>query len=207
MPAEIPHGGSGLDALARESASNAAQAGFLVEGDTDTVSPMPAPHTTRRLITLVPFLALLAGASGSAHAAPNTRLWATVNICDTPKNPDTVGLRASMPGTGSAKVRMYMRFQVEYFVSRTQEWKPVRRGGDSGWVSVGSARFVSRQAGRSFEFSPAAGDILLRGRVRFEWRRGARVVKRAMRRTEGGHTSSAGADPKGYSAAECLIRK
>lgn len=168
---------------------------------------MPVQRTTRRCITLLPILALLAGASAPAHGAPSKRLWATVNVCDTAKNPDTVGLRASMPGTGSSKVRMYMRFQVEYFVSREQEWKPVRRGGDSGWVSVGSGRFVSRQSGRSFEFSPAAGDILLRGRVSFQWRRGKKVIKRATRRTEGGHSSSAGADPKGYSAAECLIRK
>lgn len=169
---------------------------------------MPAQRTTRRFITLVPILAVLAGsAAPAAHAAPSDRLWATVNICDTPKNPDTVGLRASMPGTGSTKVRMYMRFRVEYFVSREQAWKPVRRGGDSGWVFVGSGRFVARQSGRTFEFSPAAGDILLRGRVSYEWRRGTKVIKRATRRTEAGHTSSAGADPKGYSAAECLIRK
>jgi hypothetical protein len=102
---------------------------------------------------------------------------------------------------------MFMRFRVEYFVAREKAWKPVRRGGDSGWVSVGSGRFVARQSGRSFEFSPAAGDILLRGKVSYEWRRGTKVIKKATRRTEGGHTSSAGADPKGYSSAECLIKK
>jgi hypothetical protein len=160
--------------------------------------------------TLITLSFLAAGASlpgGTAQAADSDRLWATVNVCDTVKNPDTVGLRASMPGSGSAKDRMFMRFRVEYFVAREQEWRPVRRGGDSGWVSVGSGRYAARESGRSFEFSPAAGDILLRGRVSYEWRRGKKVVKRAVRRTEPGHESSAGADPKGFSAAECLIRK
>lgn len=168
---------------------------------------MPALRTTRALVTLIFSALLAAGAAAPAQAATTDRLWATVNVCDTAKNPDTIGLRASMPGTGSAKVKMYMRFRVEYFVARDQEWKPVRKGGDSGWVSVGSGKFVARESGRSFEFSPAAGNILLRGRVSYEWRRGKKVIRRAVRRTETGHESSAGADPKGYSAAECLIQK
>lgn len=168
---------------------------------------MPAQRTTHRFVTLVViFFAFAAGAS-PAHAAAKTRLWATVNVCDTEKQPDTIGLRGSMPGNADRKTKMYMRFRVQYFVSRDNAWKQVRKGGDSGWVSVGSGRYVARQSGRSFQFSPAAGNILLRGRVSYEWRRGKKVVKRATRVTEEGHTSSAGADPAGYSAAECLIKK
>ncbi|MBJ7331691.1 MAG: hypothetical protein JHC95_17480 [Solirubrobacteraceae bacterium] len=167
---------------------------------------MPSLRTARAFITLIFFAMAVGLAAAPAQAAKDT-LWATVNICDTPTNPDTIGLRASMPGNGSKKTRMYMRFRVEYFVARDQTWKPVRKGGDSGWVSVGTGKFVARQSGRSFEFSPAAGNILLRGRVSFEWRRGTRVIRRAVRRTEAGHVSSAGADPEGFSSAECLIKK
>lgn len=172
-----------------------------------TVSPMPARRMTRALITPLFLIAALALPGATAQAASKDRLWATVNVCDTEKNPDTIGLRASMPGTGDRKVRMFLRFRVEYFVARDEEWKSVRRGGDSGWISVGSARFVARQSGRSFEFSPTAGNILLRGRVSYEWRRGKKVIKRAVRRTQAGHTSSAGSDPTGFSAAECLIQQ
>ena len=168
---------------------------------------MPALRMTRALITPIFLVAALALPGSSAQAQSKDRLWATVNVCDTAKNPDTIGLRASMPGTGDSKVKMYLRFRVEYYVARDEEWKTVRKGGDSGWISVGSGRFVARQSGRSFEFSPAAGNILLRGRVSYEWRRGKKVVKRAVRRTTAGHTSSAGADPKGFSASECLIQQ
>lgn len=130
-----------------------------------------------------------------------------MNVCDTTANPDAIGIRASMPGTGQKKVRMFMRFRVEYFVASQQAWRAVSKGGDSGWVSVGAASFKARESGRVFEFSPAAGAILLRGRVSYEWRRGARVIRRETRRTEAGHTSSVGADPDGFSAAQCLIRQ
>lgn len=172
---------------------------------------MHALRTTRASITVI-FLAAAAVLPLQASAATKKqekkdRLWATVNVCDTEDNPDTIGLRASMPGTGSSKVRMYMRFRVEYFVARDEEWKLVRKGGDSGWVSVGSGRYVARQSGRSFEFSPSSGDILLRGRVSYKWKRGKKVIKRATRRTEEGHESSAGADPEDFSESECLIRR
>lgn len=174
---------------------------------------MPALRITRAVITPVVLTGLLAlpaaadPATKKERRADNARLWATVNVCDTEDNPDTIGLRASMPGTGSKKVRMYMRFRVEYYVAREDEWRLVRKGGDSGWVSVGSGRYVRRESGRSFEFSPESGNILLRGRVSFQWRRGKKVVKRATRRTADGHESSAGADPEDYSAGECLIAK
>ena len=41
--------------------------------------------------------------------------WATVNVCDTAKQPDTIGIRASMPGTPKG-VRLSMRFRVQYKV-------------------------------------------------------------------------------------------
>src|SRR4051812_4344046 len=51
-----------------------------------------------------------------AHAARynGKRLWATINVCDTARYPDTVGVRASMPGTGTPGEEMFMRFQVQY---------------------------------------------------------------------------------------------
>src|SRR5436190_4806624 len=72
-------------------------------------------------------------------------LWATVNVCDTAENPDTIGVRASMPGSGRSGEQMYVRFRVQYYSRSENRWHNITRGADSGWVAVGSARFRVRQ--------------------------------------------------------------
>jgi hypothetical protein len=135
-------------------------------------------------------------------------LWATINVCDTLARGDTIGIRASMPGTGLRQERMFMRFQVQYLRRSDNRWHNIGRTGDSGFVAVGSARFRARQAGRNFVFRPppAGGSWLLRGAVTFEWRRDGEVVRRARKRTTAGHATRMGADPPGFSAATCEIR-
>jgi hypothetical protein len=145
-----------------------------------------------------------------AHAAdPRTspRLWATVNVCDTERNPDTLGIRASMPGSGRKRESMWMRFRVQYFSQREQLWHNFTvKGTDSGAVRVAShARYKRREAGFLFPFTPEVGDrYVLRGSVEFQWRRGGRVVRRVKELTTGNHKPAV-ADPKGYSAATCEI--
>src|SRR3954452_2937387 len=130
-------------------------------------------------------------------------LWATVNVCDTPASPDTIGIRGSIPGSGVRGESMFMRFQVQYFSRSEKRWHNITEGADSGWVAAGSARYRARQAGWSFRFTPPTngGSHLLRGAVTFEWRKDAKVVRRARKRTTSGHHSAAGADPPNYSAA------
>jgi hypothetical protein len=134
-------------------------------------------------------------------------LWATVNVCDTPQHPDTIGVRASIPGSGVSAERMFMRFQVQYYAASEGAWHNLLSGGDSGWMAVGSATYEARQAGQSFRFQAPSGDgtQTLRGAVTFEWRRGARVVRRARKRTTAGHRDAQGGDPAGYSAAVCEL--
>ncbi|PTL59442.1 hypothetical protein [Paraconexibacter algicola] len=134
-------------------------------------------------------------------------LWATVNVCDTADRPDTIGIRASMPGSGISAERMFMRFQVQFFSRTDNRWHNVGRGGDSGFLAVGSGRYLQRQSGRNFVIkAPTAGGYRLRGAVTFEWRQDGEVVRRARTRTTSGHGNTRGADPKGYSRASCIIR-
>lgn len=144
-----------------------------------------------------------------AHAAKKktTLLWATVNVCDTAKSPDMLGVRGSMPGTGD-KGEMFMRFRVQYYDIEKKAWRAVKDDdADSGFLSAGSSRFKVRQTGATFHFPPPAGGrFRLRGVVDFEWRAKGKVIKRARRITEKGRQSVSGADPAGYSAAECVIR-
>ena len=146
-----------------------------------------------------------------AHAATTDAkyLWATVNLCDTPATPDTVGVRASMPGNGTQQ-KLYMRFEAQWFDQRRNRF--VASGSSSRWMRVGSARFRSTQAGFSFQFGqpPAGTEFTMRGLVNFEWRghRDGRqvVVRRESRLTRGGINGVGGGDPRGSSAATCVIR-
>lgn len=158
--------------------------------------------------TLVCVFALLC----AAPAAAATRTpWATVNVCDTASHPNTIGIRGSMPITTTARpaaAELFMRFQVEY-LANDGSWRALTAGGDSGFIDVGRARGRgTRQAGHSFTVTPPqAGTVYtLRGRVTFDWRaKNGAVVRRARKRTTAGHRSTAGADPAGFSAAECTI--
>ena len=117
-------------------------------------------------------LALAVVALASPVASP--KLWATVNVCDTAAHPDTIGVRAQMPGTGHRGQRMYMRIQVEYLDAATNAWRPVGTQGDSFRFYVGAATHKLRQGGMSFAYNPpASGSTMLRANVTFEWRRGS----------------------------------
>ena len=155
-------------------------------------------------------------ATASAEPAPTVQqsrhLWATVNVCDPADpppdiGPDTIGIRASMPGSRDGREIMFMRFRVQFLKDGDQKWHNVVNGGDSGWQRVGFARYKARQSGRYFRFSPPSGKpaVMLRGKVSFEWRLRGEVVRKAAKLTTAGHKSSAGSFPDGFSAATCTI--
>jgi hypothetical protein len=157
-------------------------------------------------------LALTLLALPAAAEAKTKDLWATVNVCDTAKSPDMMGVRARMPGNGRRQ-RMYMRFTAQYRTGGA--WKVVPGRGRSPWLYAGSALFRNQERGYTFKFDePAAGvSYTMRGLVQYEWRakRGKRghmrtvVVRKATRYTTRGHRS-VGAQPPRYSAARCKIR-
>jgi len=158
------------------------------------------------LLPVAIVLALDAGASARGVARPDLTspsLWATVDVCDTSSQPDTIGIRGSMPGTGDSSERMFMRFSVEYL--HRHVWHPIG-GGSSALVPVGSADAQVRQAGQSFTIAPTRSHgYVLRGVVTYVWRLHARTVATTIRSTTAGHDASAGADPPGYSAGLCSI--
>ena len=160
-----------------------------------------------QIITL--FVALVGSvtAAQAARASDDTRaVWATVNVCDTASAPNTIGIRASMPGSRTGAEVRWMRFVVEYHSKVDDRWHRLAQGGDSGYLRVGKGRRPT-QFGRSLRIEPSAGQpVLLRGRVFFQWRtEGGEILERASARTRKGHRSNAGADPPGYSASTCTI--
>lgn len=151
---------------------------------------------------------LLAGSAGAQRDVPieaSPKLWATVNVCDTAEHPDVIGIRASMPGTGR-RHGLWMRFEVQYRSPADGQWHRIAAGADSGWRRVGTSITRRIESGWNFTFlAPDSGEHVLRGVVSFRWTRAGRTVRRLREITVGGHRSTRGADPPGYSAATCRI--
>src|SRR3954468_23357528 len=126
-------------------------------------------------------IAVLMLALGPATArAREPGPWATVNVCDTAKFPDEIGIRASMPGTPKG-ARLSMRFRVQY--RDGGDWLDVD-GADSGWRAVGVAKGAPVEYGWSFTFQHASEPVTLRGVVRFRWRVGDHLPRQAAEATE-----------------------
>jgi len=161
-----------------------------------------------RLLAAALIALAAAVAAPAAQAKRVKNLWATVNVCDTKKSPNDVGLRARAPGDGT-HAQIYMRFATQY--RSGDAWKPVK-GGRSNWLRAGTSLRRYQEIGYTFGFNaPAAGkSYVTRGLVQFQWRdhrkhhRRRVVVRRAQRYTEAGHPTQE-SEPKGYSAARCTI--
>jgi hypothetical protein len=166
--------------------------------------------SSRRIVpALIATGALVAVAGALARSsltplAKSPERWATVDVCNTPHPPDTIGIRGSMPTDGHPHDAMYIRFQVQSLDATTKQWADLGKSADSGFVLIGAAAYT-RQAGRTFEFKPTPSSYTLRGQVEFEWRRDGHPVHLVSLSTTAGHKSLAGAEPKGFSAASCML--
>jgi hypothetical protein len=130
-------------------------------------------------------------------------LWATIDVCNTAKHPNTVGIRGSMPGDGRAKDRLYMSFRLQYLNTATNVWSDLSTASPA-FVAVGAGG-SARQGGTSFQLVAGRAAVTMRGVVDFQWRRGSKVLLNAARMTTAGHKALAGADPAGYNAATCQV--
>ncbi|HKP90817.1 MAG TPA: hypothetical protein VJT75_12700 [Thermoleophilaceae bacterium] len=140
-------------------------------------------------------------------SAPKNQ-WATINICDTEKHPDQLGIRARMPALDRG-VKMKMRFFVEYMKNGAWTGVPSTDGGTtmSDWFVAGTGQHKWEELGDTFRLSRLQpGDsYLMRGLVKYQWRKHGKVVKRAHAYTTAKHSRGEFGDPKGYSAATCTV--
>lgn len=153
----------------------------------------PAHAQTRRAAT--PTARQVRAAVQKAEHSKN--LWSTINVCNTKRHRNTIGIRGQMPGLGfSAQLRM--RFGVEYWTGKAF----TRLRGLERSVALGAAGGL-HQAGVMFSFGPQAGR--LRGSVTFEWRYRRKLIGHARATTTLHHRSADYGDPKGFSSEECVI--
>jgi hypothetical protein len=115
-------------------------------------------------------------ADGEAVERP---FWATVNVCDTEKSPNAVGVRTSVPGNGSNE-RIFARYTAQWWSGAKEEWLTVGGSGVTDWIRLGDADMASRQAGWTFHFvqPPAGTTYVMRGVVELQWRDELQAARR-----------------------------
>ena len=115
-------------------------------------------------------------------------LWATVNICDTKKSPNALGVRTSVPGNGTNQ-RIFARYTAQWWSAAEQEWLAVAGSGVTSWMPLGAADMLSRQAGWTFRFvqPPQGTTYVMRGVVELQWREAAQTARKARKARRARH--------------------
>jgi hypothetical protein len=142
--------------------------------------------------------------SSKIHAAVrralrSRELWATVNICDTKRHPDVLGIRGQMPGL-SFPSAMSMTVQVDYWSFKDSRFET--DPGVNQTISLGDPANTIVQGGATFKFKPP---VVLSGTITYEWKLGGKVIGHATKLTGHGYKHVAFGDPKGRSTATCTM--
>src|SRR5437763_1068514 len=123
-------------------------------------------RTSGRLLVLAALALALAAPAASAAPSRTGRtsnhallasheLWATIDVCNPKDQPDTVGIRGSMPGDKMAAGKMFMSFRLQY-ADANGRWVDLVSGASPNYVAVGSSA-AAREGGRSFQLVPVPG--------------------------------------------------
>jgi hypothetical protein len=160
------------------------------------VAVMPAPAPARTPANPTPNQIRNAVRS----AKQSRRLWATVNICDTRRHPNTIGIRGQVPALGFP-ASISISIAIEFFNPTTKRFTP--DPGVEKSISIGNVADGIQQGGVTFRFPRNAGR--LRGAATFSWKRGGKLLGSTDRLTTAGHRDADFSDPHGFSAATCTI--
>ena len=136
-------------------------------------------------------------------AEQSRSLWATVNICDTRKYHNDIGVRGQMPSLGFPST-LYMVVQVNYWSSSQHRFLPIQSNLATTRLSLGRTSNGLEQDGAVFPFSAHTGR--LNATFTFIWTRGDKVIGQTVRRTTAGHRDADHGSPPHYSAAQCRIK-
>jgi len=139
--------------------------------------------------------------SAIKRAESSKTLWATVNVCNSKRYPDTLGVRGQMPSLGFASwLSLYI--QVNYFSKATQRFEPSPHA--TKLIRLGRTAAGLEQGGYTFSFQPKDGG-LFNAKIDFIWRRSGKLLGQTMRRTTAGHPAADFGSPPRYSAKQCTI--
>ena len=134
-------------------------------------------------------------------AERSKRLWATINVCDTRKHPNTIGIRGEVPALGFPAT-ISILLGVDFYSKTDKRFEPDPNATQK--IKVGPVAHGIHQRGVTFRFAPRAGR--LRGTATFSWTRKGKVVGSTKRITTASHHDADFGDPSGFSAATCMIK-
>lgn len=135
-----------------------------------------------------------------AHAERSKSLWATVNICNSKRYPDTIGVRGQMPSLGFA-AWLSMDIQVQYYSTTEKHFVALPSGG-TRTTRLGRSSTKLQQGGGTWTFSKPT---LLDATVQFVWRRSGKLLGETTQTTTADHPRADFGSPPHYSAKECRI--
>jgi hypothetical protein len=175
------------------------------------------PVVTSRTASSTAIVAVLAAATASAASPPVVKptrkqirtaiseakrshgLWATVNICNTKRDPHQVGIRGQMPALGFP-ARLTMTIRLSYWSVKLSRFLPVPKVAVN--LHLGMATTGFHQDGATFTFTPP---VLLKGEITFRWYQGRHLLGQTTQDTKKGVKGVDQSDPRGYSAATCTM--
>jgi hypothetical protein len=138
----------------------------------------------------------------AVHSAERSRrLWATINVCDTRKHPNTIGIRGEVPALGFPAT-ISIRLGVDFYSKADKRYEPDPNATQK--IKVGPVTRGIHQRGVTFRFAPHTGR--LRGTATFSWTRNGKVLGSTKRTTTASHHDADFGDPSGFSAATCMIK-
>jgi hypothetical protein len=138
----------------------------------------------------------------AVHSAERSkRLWATINVCDTRKHPNTIGIRGEVPALGfSATISISLG--VDFYSRTDKRFEPDPNA--KQMIKLGPVSHGIHQRGVTFRFAPDTGR--LRGTATFSWSRRGKLLGSTKRVTTSSHHDADFGDPSGFSAATCMIK-
>lgn len=136
------------------------------------------------------------------RAERSSSLWATINICNSRRYRNQLGVRGEMPTLGFRAV-MTMAIQVNYWSADKRRFIPIPSPSALTTLKLGSPASGLQQDGAVFPFKTHTGR--LNATITFTWTRGGKVIGTTHRRTTAGHHDADYGSPPRYSAAECTI--
>jgi hypothetical protein len=135
-----------------------------------------------------------------AQAERSKSLWATINICNSKRYPDTIGIRGQMPSLGFA-AWLSMNIQLNYYSATDKQFIPLPTGG-SHTTRLGRSAVKLQQGGATWTFNKP---VLLNASVQFVYRRAGKLLGETTLTTTAGHPSAQFGSPAHLSAKQCQI--
>lgn len=142
-------------------------------------------------------------ANAIGRAERSSSLWATVNICGSPRHPGALGIRGQMPTLGFP-ASLSMVIHVDYWSTTKRQFVPIQSSTATTTLKLGTQSAGLQQDGAVFPFKAHTGR--LDATVTFTWTRTGKVLGRTERRTSAGHHAADYGSPPHFSAAQCTIR-